>query len=77
MDGKVTRDWRLLHEFEHDLISKEPPDPVQNLIIVEAMYEEARQLGIFPLKDPLEGLETDLKIARVINLVRKDPHGAG
>jgi hypothetical protein len=74
MGGKVTRDWQLLHEFERKLISKNRPDPIKNLRIVEAMYEEGRQLGIFPLKDPLEGLETDIRIARVINLVREDPH---
>ncbi len=70
---KVTRDWQLLREFERGLISGKVPDPVKNLRIVEAMYEEARHLGVFPLKDPLEGLETDLRIARVVNLVREDP----
>jgi hypothetical protein len=56
---------------------EERPDPVQNLRIVEAMLEEGRKLGVFPLKDPLDGIETDLKIARVINFVREDPHEAG
>jgi hypothetical protein len=74
---KVARDWQLLSEFERRLIGRERPDPVQNLRILEAMYEEGRTLGVFPLKDPLDGLETDLKIARVINFVREDPHEAG
>lgn len=74
---KVTRDWSLLHEFERNLIRGKRPDPVQNLRIVEAMLEEGRALGVFPLNDPLDGIETDLKIARVINFVREDPHQAG
>jgi len=71
--GKKARDWQLLHRFERNLMRKECPDPTKNLKLVEAMYKEARQLGIFPLEDPLEGLETDIRIARAVNLVREDP----
>ena len=70
---KMTRDWNALREFERDLIRRESADPVKNLKMVDAMYEEAKQLGVFPLSDPLEGLETKLRIARAINLVREDP----
>jgi len=38
--------------------------------IYEALYEEARLLGIFPLKNPLDGIESDILLARVLN-VRK------
>ena len=71
---EVTRDWRLLHQFELDLVRRRDPDQPQNLRIFEGLYEEARHLGILPLKDPLDGFETDLKVARVINLVREDPN---
>ena len=74
MGGEVTRDWQLLHAFESDLMRRQQPDHDRNLRIFEAMYEEARHLGILPLKDPLDGFETDLKVARVINLVRGDTH---
>jgi hypothetical protein len=40
--------------------------------IVEALYKEAVALGVFPLKDSLEGLEVDIRIARGINSVSKD-----
>ena len=40
--------------------------------IVEALYNEAVALGVFPLKDSLEGLEVDIRIAKVINSVSKD-----
>jgi hypothetical protein len=36
---------------------------------VEALYKEAVTLGVIPLKNPLEGIEVDLKIAQVINSV--------
>lgn len=36
---------------------------------MDAMFEEARALKIFPLKDPLEGLETDIRAAKAVNAV--------
>jgi len=60
-------------EFERDLIRREKPDLNRNLKIVEALFQEAVELGVFPLKDPLEGLEVDIRIAKVINSVQKTP----
>jgi hypothetical protein len=39
---------------------------------VEALYREAVALGVFPLQDSLEGLEVDIRIAKVVNSVSKD-----
>jgi hypothetical protein len=39
----------------------------QSLRLFNSMWQEAVILGVFPLKDPLEGLEADLRIARVLN----------
>ena len=41
----------------------------QNFKIVEGHYREAVSLGIFPLKDPLDGIENDIKLARILNSV--------
>jgi len=62
-----------LQKFERELARKEKVDVVRNLRLVEAMYEEARFLGVFPPRDPLSGIEVDVKIARVVNSVRKTP----
>jgi hypothetical protein len=69
---EVTRDWDLLRKLELDLMKKQGPDLAENLRVIEAMYEEARHLGAFPLRDALDGLEIDVKIARVVNFVRND-----
>jgi hypothetical protein len=50
---------------------KERLDISKRFRIVEALYEEAVALGTLPLKDPLEGLEVDIRIAKVINHVPK------
>ena len=62
-----------LKKFEKELIRAEKVDLHQNLAILDALYDEACALGVFPLKDPLDGFDVDLKIAQVINSVPKAP----
>ena len=58
-----------LKNFEDELLKAEKVNIKRNLEIVEALYKEACELGIFPLKDPLLDLEIKIKIAKVINSV--------
>jgi hypothetical protein len=37
----------------------------QKLRRYDGMLEEARQLGVIPLKDPLDGIEEDIRRARI------------
>ena len=63
-----TKEFR---EFELAFLKKAKTDVRRNFQIVEALYKEAVALGVIPLKDPLDGLDVDLRIARVINSVSK------
>jgi transcriptional regulator with XRE-family HTH domain len=65
----VGKQQNELQKFELDFLKKEKVDRVRNFRIAEALYREAVTLGIIPLKDPLDGIEVDLKIARVVNSV--------
>ena len=58
-------------KFEMEMVRKEKVDIMRNFRIVESLYNEAVSLGVIPLKNPLEGLEVDIKIAKVINSVSK------
>ena len=58
----------LLDNFEKDQIAKTPQDYFHNLRIFESLYEEAKKLGVFPLKNPLEGIEVDIRLAAVLNV---------
>jgi len=58
-----------VEEFEIEFARREKVDRVKNFQIVNALYHEAVALGIIPLKNPLEGIEVDLKIAKAINRV--------
>lgn len=57
----------LLGAFEKEQMKNSKPDFFKNLRIFEALYEEAKHLGVFPLKDPLEGIEVDIRLARALN----------
>lgn len=66
----MIKDARLLADFEDNELRKEQPDYGSALRLFEAMWQEAMLLGVLPLKDPLEGIEVDIKIARILNDVR-------
>ncbi len=63
-----TKEFR---EFELTLLRKEKIDIKRNFKIVEALYNEAVALGVIPFRDPLDGLDVDLRIAKVVNSVSK------
>jgi len=58
-------------KFELTLLRREKRDVKRNFKIVEALYKEAVALGVIPLKNPLDGLDVDIRIAKVINRVSK------
>jgi len=60
----------LLDQFEKKQIKDTKADFFRNLKIFESLYLEAKQLGIFPLKDPLEGIEVDIHLAHQLNKLK-------
>lgn len=66
----MIKDAKLLQAFEDEQIRKERPDYASALRIFEAMWREGMALGVLPPKDPLEGIEVDIRIARILNRVR-------
>jgi uncharacterized protein YjfI (DUF2170 family) len=67
----MVKNSRRLREFELDLLRREKADPRTNFRIVNAMYREAVSVGALPLRNPLEGIEIDIRIARAVNNVRE------
>jgi hypothetical protein len=62
---------KKLQEFENRLRAKEKTNYAKSLKIVEALRREAVFLGVLPLKNPLDGIEVDIRIAKVVNSVPK------
>ena len=65
----MVQDRDLLEQFERNLARASRPDYQQNLEIYEGMLQEALYLKVLPLKNPLEGIDIDIRIAKVVNSV--------
>lgn len=57
----------IVRAFEQTLARQEPADYRRNLRIFEALYSEARSLGVIPLTNPLDGIDADIRLAGVLN----------
>ena len=67
----MIRDVDTLGRFEDDLLEKGPqPSFREALQLFESMWKEGVVLGILPLPDPLEGIEVDIELARVLNCLK-------
>jgi len=63
----MVKNTKVLDKFEREEIKKEKNDYLKSLRIFEALWNEGVSLRILPLKNPLEDIETDIKIARILN----------
>ena len=63
----------LLDQFEKKQIKDTKADYFRNLKIFESLYLEAKQLGIFPLKNLLKGIEVDIHLAHQLNVRKNSP----
>lgn len=62
----------LVEAFERRLVQQTKPRYASNAALYEALYREAKALHVFPLKNPLEGIEVNCRLARAFN-VQKAP----
>lgn len=63
----MIKNTRVLREFEREEIKKEKTNYLESLRVFEALWKEGINLGALPLKDPLEDIEIDIRIARILN----------
>ncbi|MBI4826373.1 MAG: hypothetical protein HY807_08130 [Nitrospirae bacterium] len=63
----MVKDSKVLREFERNEMKKERLSYSESLRIFESLWNEAVSLGVLPLKNPLEGIETNVRIARILN----------
>jgi hypothetical protein len=62
----------IIKKFEDDLARKEGRVPyAQAMKIASSLWQEARDLGLLPGKDPLAGIEVDIRLAKVLNSCSK------
>ena len=64
----MIKDPVLWERWERDMQLRKPADFRHNLRLLEAMYEEARSLEVMAAPPALEGLESRLRLAKVLNV---------
>ncbi len=65
----MIKDAKYLRAWEEERLRQSPADYRRNLRIFEELMELARKLKAWPPKDPMEGIEVDIEIAKIINTV--------
>jgi len=57
-----------LNKLENDFIVHEGILPYDRAIkIFESLWDEGVKLGVIPFKEPMEGIDTDIRIASTLN----------
>lgn len=70
--SKMIKNPELLKKFEDSFIRDEALSFHQAVKLFTAMWNEGVKLGVLPPKEPLEGIEIDIRIARVLNSCLKN-----
>lgn len=58
----------MLRRFEDDQIRASAPNYEDGLRVFEALWQEAVELGTLPLADPLDGVEIDIQLAKMLRV---------
>ncbi len=66
----MIKDRKYWEEFERKVSENSKPDYQTNLKIFEELLAYAKSVGKFPPLDPLEGIEVDIRIAKILNSVK-------
>lgn len=63
----MVKNKKKLEAFYRGIIKKEAISYRKALFLYEALHKEAVSLGVISSKNMLEGLETDIRIAKALN----------
>ncbi|GBE05578.1 MAG TPA: hypothetical protein ENG95_07230 [Nitrospirae bacterium] len=63
----MIKNAKALEDLGKEEVRKEKPDYFKSLEVFESLWHEGITLGTLPMKDPLEDIETDIRIARILN----------
>lgn len=70
----MIKNSEILKKFEDSLIRDEGKLTFDKAIkLFTSMWNEGVRLGVLPPKEPLEGIEVDIRIAKVLNSCLKRP----
>lgn len=68
----MIKDIKLLTKLENKELKEEKLSYLDALKLFEAMWQQGVSLGVLPLKDALEDIESDINLTKVLNSCLKD-----
>jgi len=67
-DGLMIKNIKVFEDWERQWRTTEGRLPFDRAIrIIDALWQEGIRMGTLPPSNPLEGIETDIKVARILN----------
>ena len=60
----------LFAAFEKRFLREDKIDLAAKFRLIDGLYHQARAFGVFPPKSPLDGIEVDIRVAKLVNSVR-------
>jgi hypothetical protein len=68
----MIKDKEILKKFEDDFMREEGKLPfVRAMKLFTSMWNEGVKLGVLPSSEPLEGIEVDIRVAKILNSCSK------
>ena len=64
----MIRDLESFTRWKTAWLCDHPLDLDARFLLLDAMLEHARALGVFPSPDPLEGIDVDIRLAKALNV---------
>ena len=68
----MIKNREVLKKFEDDFMREEGKLPfVRAMKLFTSMWNEGVKLGVLPSSEPLEGIEVDIRVAKILNSCSK------
>jgi hypothetical protein len=68
----MIKNKELWESFQKKMLKNEQISFEEALKIMDSLWREGVKLGVLPPKDPLEGIEVDIKVASILNSCLKE-----
>ena len=72
MKNNMIKDTLLFDNFNKEYLKKNRMSYLEKLKILEGLWQEAVALKVLPGKNKLEGIESDIRIAAILNSKREN-----
>jgi len=69
----MIKNQKDFQNFENDYLKKRNLSYKEKLQIYESLYKEALLLKVIPGENPMEGIEINIRLAKILNSCLKKP----